>query len=70
MASVKKIIFSLGLSIFLFYSCKDNLLEKKGRLNPNDVQFERPLFRVLSVPSQSYVELKKKISNINISESS
>ena len=62
MASVKKIIFSLGLSVFLFSSCKDNLLEKKGRLNPNDVQFDRPLFRVLSVPSQSYVELKKKIT--------
>ena len=62
MASIKKIIFSLGLSVFLFSSCKDNILEKKGRLNPNDVQFERPLFRVLSVPSQSYVELKKKIT--------
>jgi hypothetical protein len=62
MATIKKIIFSLGLSIFIFSSCKDNILEKKVRLNPNDIQFDRLLFRVRSVPSQSYVEIKKKIT--------
>jgi len=61
MAIVKKIIFSLGLSVFLFSSCKDNLLEKKDRLNSNDSMFERAKILFQHTGKENYEVLNGKI---------
>jgi len=51
----------LFIYVVFFVSCSKEEWQKKGRTNPRDIEYERPVFNIKLVTGKRYAELKEKL---------